>query len=808
MDGPNVKRVYITKAVIIGAVLALVVGGLAATLSSSSRERVDDSPFTVPHGRVGDRAAYAYFSGHPNAERDWTVDGLALVGRKAATDHSSAADSSKGEGDLTARGLRTYEVADVVVAYDAAHERRDALLVHHNHTLPDVDEGGFEVVEHVDLGHRQVFRRDHTGLPAGDPRVQSFGLIQYSDFQRRHASLPGLEYQGMELELGRVVADRAMAVPPELASLIANAHERISVVDRSLIDGVDAYAVRHEITYQTILPSIGTPMEPENAPESKSAALDQMDTRIQAWRVDWMSASHPYAVLTEAGVAVAFGENSEPTELVSHRVAQSLKSLDRGESFIPWREASVPWGELRTDLGRGPPDQVFPADGQGSSLAYELEDAKATVEADATLLQFYVWRQANPTHRLVGARYVETSVPELLDTVGVARWQLQFAAPSGAAFVVSTERQVDATGTAHPASRNQAIGPTQVPSFSLDDLPRQLPTIAALERTWADYVSAEALAGQFNYVAWGMVPGGSAADCPTGAMVAFDATGIEASRFIEGGSNNGCQWTASQSDGTRASLVVMNVESGRVEAVYESEFGYSLTRIDGVSADEARRGWSKAASTVRGGVEPPEPEETAATGMGFLALFLAAYFWPTIKFVSAKAFLVVGYAKIKKDQVLNNSIRESILQLIRGTPGIHASDIARQSRAGWGTIVYHLSVLEKNKMVTSLVDGRHKRFFPSDTVDYSKRGQLAALMNANTRQIYELIEAEPGIVQGQIAGRVDLTIPTVIWHLQRLQGAGLVGRDKDGRKYRYFSNPAYQPKGAQSGDDAEGMEVQ
>jgi predicted transcriptional regulator len=116
-----------------------------------------------------------------------------------------------------------------------------------------------------------------------------------------------------------------------------------------------------------------------------------------------------------------------------------------------------------------------------------------------------------------------------------------------------------------------------------------------------------------------------------------------------------------------------------------------------------------------------------------------------------------------------------------------------------------LGVLEKNQLVSSLVDGRHRRFFPVGGVDWTKRGQVAALKNDRTRTIYELIADDPGIIQGDLAGRVGISVPAAIWHLKRLEDTGLVGREKKGRKVHYFANEAeYVP---QPYDPGEAVEV-
>jgi predicted transcriptional regulator len=194
-------------------------------------------------------------------------------------------------------------------------------------------------------------------------------------------------------------------------------------------------------------------------------------------------------------------------------------------------------------------------------------------------------------------------------------------------------------------------------------------------------------------------------------------------------------------------------------------------------------------NTVPAGVQPPTVTQAAVASTSFMAVFAALYFLPIAHFIGTQALVLLpGFAKLRKDDILDNKLRDQILTLIKTEPGIHASDIARRVEAGWGTIVYHLSVLERSKMVSSLVDGRHKRFFPIGIVDFSRRGQIAVLRNTTTKTIFEMIANDPGVIQGVIANRSELSVPAAIWHLRRLEEAGLVGRAKDGRRVHYFAN--------------------
>lgn len=185
-----------------------------------------------------------------------------------------------------------------------------------------------------------------------------------------------------------------------------------------------------------------------------------------------------------------------------------------------------------------------------------------------------------------------------------------------------------------------------------------------------------------------------------------------------------------------------------------------------------------------------------------LAAFLAVYFYPLLKVAGAQAWTALpGYAKLRSSELLNNKFREGLLQLIRDEPGVSPPELHARVGGGWSTIVYHLGVLEKNKLVSSLIDGRHKRFFPTEALDWAKRPQVAVLRNARTRAFYGWIQEEPGLHQSDLAHRGGVRLGSAQWHLGRLERCGLVGREKRGHRVHYY------PLGAAPPDPKAAVEV-
>jgi DNA-binding transcriptional ArsR family regulator len=177
-----------------------------------------------------------------------------------------------------------------------------------------------------------------------------------------------------------------------------------------------------------------------------------------------------------------------------------------------------------------------------------------------------------------------------------------------------------------------------------------------------------------------------------------------------------------------------------------------------------------------------------AGGAGLLAALV--YFWPRLRF-AATALLLPLYSRIERQDVLEHGKRDEIYELIRATPGIHAHEIGEKALIGWGTTVYHLKLLESHGLVVSKKSGRYKRFFVN-TGEYTKKKDVyGALRNETAKKVAEFIVEHPGSSQKELCAAVGIQPSLASWHVEKLEGVGLVKRVKDGRQVRYFAGPAW-----------------
>lgn len=176
----------------------------------------------------------------------------------------------------------------------------------------------------------------------------------------------------------------------------------------------------------------------------------------------------------------------------------------------------------------------------------------------------------------------------------------------------------------------------------------------------------------------------------------------------------------------------------------------------------------------------------AGAGGTLLLAGVVTYGWPSMKFGATRLLLFPLYARLRKEDILENPLRDDILEVVGGEPGISASELGRRLNCGWGTLVYHLTVLERMQLISSAREGRHKRFFVQGRINYSDKSAVGLLANPAARNILQAIQEHPGALQKEVAARLGLTAGTVAWHVERLAAAGLVLKEEDGRLVRYY----------------------
>jgi DNA-binding transcriptional ArsR family regulator len=786
------------RILVLGTAAALLIGILVATATASVEqtvEGVDESPMTIPDGKIGDFVSYAWF--YKNNESDV----------KTAHAESSSAGSASSSSGARADGWQSGSTEIIQIerldqSVDRESRVHDVVVVRSNSTY----DGGYAgtAVQYVELAKRSLVRSDYE---ADFRQVELSHTLTYSSFYAPGAG-PYFEHQGKTYSLNEDVpsSDSAFDCSGTGVSLgwggstgvgMLPGHRsfhvgvqsydcenedwmpevlstRTWVANRGVVNGHDAYDI-HTETLLRMADITATTDSEGNWQTQRGAEYDAKVVRDQ-----WVSEDLPYVLLDET---VGYRDGQEMGR--SQNVLQEYRA---GSTAIPWKDAPLPPVPVLEASDSAP----YPEDGMGSKLPYALSQAISDATGQLSPPQFRIWRQLHADAQIVS---IQMLIGEHSRSAQPSyRWSLFWASPNGDVHEVSTER---ITGVTQPIVTDR--GDKTIPAFSTDLLPGGLVTIAEVEKAWTVLAPDVYAARGPNFVTWGLeIDSTEGLTCLGSSSASSDITPEAALRTTYVGwiSEGSC---AEVPEDIEASVLAFEAERGELLALLEFHDDFDL---HGGPISPTQASFEPQSGAGPFTIATPDIAVATVTSSSLLAIFLVGYFLPAIKVVGAQGLLLVpGYAKLRKDAILDNKIRDQLLDTIKQDPGVSITDLSKKVDAGWGTIVYHLGVLEKNKMVSTVLDGRHRRVFPVGLVDFSSQGQLALLKNERVRALYELIHDEPGAFQDQLAKRIGISAPATSWHLKRLEDAGLVGRVKDGRRVHYYANdkPAVH--------DPDGMEI-
>ncbi len=148
---------------------------------------------------------------------------------------------------------------------------------------------------------------------------------------------------------------------------------------------------------------------------------------------------------------------------------------------------------------------------------------------------------------------------------------------------------------------------------------------------------------------------------------------------------------------------------------------------------------------------------------------------------SIMAFILVPlYTRLKKEEMLDNYTRGEIRGYIVANPGTHYSRIKRDLNLNNGTLIYHLSTLEREGFVYSHRDDYYRRFYPR-----GRKPRPGPNLTTVQESIIEILLDNPGLTTEDIAKHLNKSRKVTNYHLVWLRRSGLIEAKDDGRRKTY-----------------------
>lgn len=129
--------------------------------------------------------------------------------------------------------------------------------------------------------------------------------------------------------------------------------------------------------------------------------------------------------------------------------------------------------------------------------------------------------------------------------------------------------------------------------------------------------------------------------------------------------------------------------------------------------------------------------------------------------------------RVKRD-ILTLELRQKIYNYILKHPGLYQSEISRSLKIPKSTLIYHLSYMKKNKILTSKNFEGHNKYYINDKIGTKEKEILELLRRETPRRIILCLKGYIFCSQKEISKILELHPTTVEFHLKKLLDLGII----------------------------------
>lgn len=487
---------------------------------------------------------------------------------------------------------------------------------------------------------------------------------------------------------------------------------------------------------------------------------EQASVRINGQRTSvWLHPGVPVPVRYEVRRSVDNEETVARYELASFQSG----NIER----VPRRVWSGSWPAVEQA-----PRPAWGFDDSGLDLPFPAREAFLRLDGNATWREFV---RQNPEAYVFGARTYSS------EYYGQSSHLWSFAIGNGtAALYGQVEQTIPASLARLPRSVWQPAASYEVVAVEMDEgaltgmqmpprqaVPERLPTAKAAEEGW----HAAGGLGQANWAGFGFTH-----DLATRTWHAYVGAGWQHTQHH----------LADQKMASPEGVSKFNSLNSSADIAFIRADGDLASRLrhtwDTSDPDPLRIGEAEPVPQARSAPTPPGwwPTPVQAAGAGLLGLVagLLYWVWPALRLGAIGLF-----SRVQGPALLDNQSRSRIMDAVASQPGIHFKELRRLTGIPNGALVHHLRKLTDSGILVAQRSGRYVCYF-GRAVDAGQLRSVEAVKAAGARKLLEAVQREPGLGPEAIASRCGLAVSTVHYHMARLEQAGLLRVDRQGRDVR------------------------
>ena len=141
---------------------------------------------------------------------------------------------------------------------------------------------------------------------------------------------------------------------------------------------------------------------------------------------------------------------------------------------------------------------------------------------------------------------------------------------------------------------------------------------------------------------------------------------------------------------------------------------------------------------------------------------------------------------MKYDKIYNLSNRKKIYDCILKNPGLHEREIARKLKIPLTTVDYHVHLLERKNLITSVSCCYYKQYFATQSISSKDKNIIVILRRKAIRKVLLFLIEHNYSNHKKIHQNLKLAPSTVSFHLNTLLKLDIVKRYKSGRETIYW----------------------
>lgn len=476
-----------------------------------------------------------------------------------------------------------------------------------------------------------------------------------------------------------------------------------------------------------------------------------------------------FPLLGQLGLLLGGHHEGAQGNETSVRASIELERFHRGAGEPVPAGDGPSWPETNRAFDTVDETRWGPTGGDGT-FDYPHRDAVQAILEDPKLVEFQAWWDDHPEARAVASAYDEQTNGGRQS----ATWSFLVVGDSERAWQLTSELSEAAGGIGPPlaevpaaGARNDAEEVEVDPStIDLGSIPDELPSLASLVDAWAARDPDTSADHDANLFRWTHEDARPWPHEGPALEVGWRDTGArDPTRPPTGG------WSFDESvlrvhptDG--ALLGHQRIQASMEGAWLGSPAG------DGVA-------WPGMDFRGASG-EPAALDAPVVTGIATIGTLLL------VVLVLAKMGLIPFYSRLSREDLLDHPTRRAVYDALHEDQGSKLREVADEAGCAPSTARYHLRRLEDEDLVAA-ADGRGgTRWFAVGSLSPDEMAVQAALDVGDSRTVFEALRENPGASLTEIAETVGSSPPATHKIVGRLVDAGLVEKERTGRKVALY----------------------